>query len=50
VGWTVTLDLDGQVVGQPEQSAANRIRVGEREFAISPDGPLELAIVSNYCR
>jgi hypothetical protein len=35
---TVTLDLDGQVVGKPEPSTTNRIRVGDREFAISADG------------
>src|SRR4051794_24863739 len=35
---TVTLDASGVVVGKPEPSASNRIRVGERKFAISAGG------------
>jgi hypothetical protein len=35
---TVTLDASGVVVGKPEPCASHGIRVGEREFAISPGG------------
>jgi hypothetical protein len=38
VAFTVTLTPEGDVVGQPEKTRTNAVRVGERTFAISAAG------------
>jgi hypothetical protein len=38
VGWPVTLDRSGGVVGSPTKSQANRVVLEDREFAVSAEG------------